>query len=154
MMTAETGIAPLVKTTTVPQDPPNAYRLFTEHMGEWWPLITHSVGQSDAIGVVIGSAVGEQIIETMRSGETTSWGTITAWEPPDRLAFTWHAGTPVQEATFVEVTFVADGDRTQVTLTHTGWDNRPDGLAARAGYDPGWDLVLGGYIGLAAGQES
>ena len=153
-MTAETGLAPLVKTTTVPQDPPNAFRLFTEHMGEWWPLVTHSVGERDAISVVIGSAVGAQIIETMRSGDTTSWGTITAWEPPNRVAFSWHPGTPEHEATFVEVTFAVAGDGTEVTLTHTGWDNRPDGAAARANYNPGWDFVLGHYTGLAAGQSS
>ena len=154
MTTSKTALAPLVKTIKVPQDPTGAFRLFTERIRDWWPLATHSVGEADAIDVSFGTAVGEEIVETMRGGQTTSWGTITVWEPPDRVAFTWHPGTAVHEATFVEVTFERVEDGTLVTLTHSGWDNRPDGLRARRGYGPGWDFVLGRYTGLAAGQSS
>jgi hypothetical protein len=151
MTTAEMSIAPLVKSATVPQDPAGAFRIFTERIAEWWPLETHSVGAADAVGLTFGRAVGERIIETIRGGETSSWGVITAWEPPDRVAFSWHPGTPPDEATAVEVTFVAGSDGTRVTLTHTGWENRPDGHRFRTNYDAGWDIVFGRYATLAAG---
>jgi uncharacterized protein YndB with AHSA1/START domain len=80
------------------------------------------------------------------------WGTVVAWEPPDRVAFTWHPGTPVAEATHVEVRFVALDDGTEVVLTHTGWSRRPDGQRARAQYDTGWDLVFGRYATASDGS--
>jgi hypothetical protein len=149
MTTAETGIAPLVKSVTVPQDPPAAFRLFTEQVAQWWPLATFSVGESDATDLVFGRAVGDQIVETMRNGETSAWGTINVWSPPERVAFSWHPGTPEHEATTVEVTFVAFDDGTRVTLTHDGWPNRADGRAARGGYNSGWDVVLGRFTAIA-----
>jgi hypothetical protein len=63
------------------------------------------------------------------------------------VAFTWHAGTPEAEAGLVEVTFTAIGpDSTVVELVHSGWENRPDGAGARAGYETGWDTVIGHYV--------
>jgi hypothetical protein len=37
-----------------------------------------------------------------------------------------------------------------VALTHSGWDRRADGAAARLSYDSGWEVVLGAY-GSTAG---
>jgi uncharacterized protein YndB with AHSA1/START domain len=78
------------------------------------------------------------------------WWTITEWEPPDRVAFTWHAGTAEAEATRVEVTFTQDGPgSTAVRLVHSGWEHRPDGASAREGYDSGWEPVIGRFAELA-----
>lgn len=140
-------IVPIRKVVTVPVSPPRAFELFTARIGEWWPLATHSVGQGQATGVVFGAAVGGQIVESLADGTKSVWGTITGWDPPHRVAYTWHAGTPAAEATSVEVTFTAGEDgQTVVELVHSGWDSRPDGSAARAGYENGWDQVVGCFV--------
>ena len=149
----QTSITALIKSATVPQDPDAAFALFTDDIAKWWPLITHSVGHEDATGLTFGRGVGAEIIEEYGDVQRTSWGTITAWEPPRRVAFTWHPGTPVDEATAVEVTFAPTATGTTVTLTHTGWEDRPDGARMRIGYDTGWDLVLGKYLALTGGQS-
>jgi uncharacterized protein YndB with AHSA1/START domain len=138
------------KRVTVPASPQRAFELFTAHLHEWWPLRTHSVGLEGAAGVAFGGGVGGQLVETLADGSTSVWGTVTAWQPPDRVTFTWHAGTPEAEATQVEVTFTAGASgSTIVELVHSGWDHRPDGAAARVGYDSGWEPVLARFAELA-----
>jgi uncharacterized protein YndB with AHSA1/START domain len=142
---------PVRKTVTVPASPQRAFELFTAGIGEWWPLATHSVGQDQATGVVFGSGVGGTIVESLADGTTSVWGTVTRWEPPHLVACTWHAGTPVAEASSVEVTFTPGGPgETIVQLVHSGWERRPDAAAARSGYDAGWEPVLASYARLAA----
>lgn len=142
-MNATASVAPLVKHATVPCPPPRAFELFTEQISAWWPMATHSVGGSPACRVDMAGHVGGHIIETLPDGTTSIWGTITAWEPPSRVAFTWHPGRDLDEATEVQVVFEPTADTaTAVTLLHGGWSARPDGIAARRNYDTGWDLVL------------
>jgi uncharacterized protein YndB with AHSA1/START domain len=138
-----TSAEPVRKSVTVPAAPQRAFELFTAHLHEWWPLATHSVGAGDAVGVTFGERPGAAIVETMADGTTSVWGTVTHWEPPHRVAFTWHAGTPETEATRVEVTFteIKPGS-TAVQLVHSGWERRPDGASAREGYDSGWEPVV------------
>jgi uncharacterized protein YndB with AHSA1/START domain len=118
-------------------------------MGAWWPLLTHSVGQAAATGVQMQCRLGGLIVETVDDGSAHVWGTVTGWDPPQRVAFSWHPGNPVEEATTVEVRFSAEDSGTRVTLVHSGWANRPDGARARQGYVTGWDVVL---ARLAAGS--
>lgn len=153
---SETTIAPLVKTLTVPVHPARAFELFTAELSGWWPLATHSVGETEAESVTLEPRLGGQIVETHSGGRTDVWGTVTAWEPPHLVGFSWHPGQPAGEATAVTVTFTARSDSagtdsagsdsampgTTVVLTHSGWEARPDALASRGGYDSGWDFVL------------
>jgi len=145
------SVEPVRKSVTVPAAPQRAFELFTAHIQEWWPLRTHSVGAQDAVGLVFGEGVGAAIVETLADGTTSVWGTVTQWEPPHRVAFTWHPGTAEAEATRVEVTFTPDGPgSTVVRLVHTGWERRPDGVSARKGYDSGWEPVIGRFAETAA----
>lgn len=145
-----TSVEPVRKSVTVPAAPQRAFDLFTAHIREWWPLGTHSVGADQAVGVTFGAGTGAAIIETLADGTTSVWGTVTEWEPPHRVAFTWHAGTAEAEATRVEVTFTQDGPgSTVVRLVHSGWERRPDGASAREGYDSGWEPVIGRFAELA-----
>ncbi len=148
---AASSLEAVRKSVTVPAAPDRAFELFTGRFGEWWPLATHSVGTDQAVGVSFGAGVGGIILETLADGTTSAWGTVTTWEPPNRVAFSWHAGTPPAEASLVEVTFTRSGPAsTLVELVHTGWENRPDGSSARAGYQTGWDPVIDQYARAAA----
>ncbi len=88
---------------------------------------------------------GGRIVERAIDGDERLWGTVVAWEPPDRVAFSWHPGQGDAEATEVEVRFLADEHGTRVELEHRGWD-RLGGEAegARTGYTgpSAWGLVL------------
>jgi hypothetical protein len=129
-----------------------AFELFTEGIGKWWPLDTHSVGRERSVSVECEPLVGGKITETLADGERAVWGTILAWDPPTGVRFTWHPGTPESEATEVEVRFHEEAEGTLVELVHTGWDRRPDGATARANYDGGWDLVFGRYALAGSGM--
>ena len=141
----------LRKTVEVAAPPERAFHLFTDGMAEWWPLATHSVGEERAETVVLEPRVGGRIVERTRDGEEHVWGTVTAWEPPGRVAFTWHPGRGADTEQDVEVRFEPSGSGTRVELVHTGWERLGDRAAAvYANYDRGWDLVLGERFGAAA----
>lgn len=135
----------------VPLAVPDAFRLFTERIHEWWPLDTHSVYGERARGVVIEPRADGSIIETSEAGETAEWGTVTAWQPPDRLSFTWHPGEDGRVVTQVEISFTAAADGgTVVDLLHTGWEAKGDRAADLvSSYGPGWEHVLGRYQAAA-----
>ena len=135
-------LEPLRKTIEVEVSAADAFRIWTEELGDWWPLATYSVGRGDAVACTLEGRAGGWIYETTRPGEQHVWGTITQWDPPRRLAHSWHPGGHAVDATTVEVTFSALGsDRTRVVLVHGGWP--VSGAAQRAAYDKGWDFVLG-----------
>jgi uncharacterized protein YndB with AHSA1/START domain len=145
------SLAPLGKTVVVPIDPARAFEIFTARVGDWWPLATHSVGQGEAALVRFPSEVGGVIVETQRDGTTCVWGTVTAWDPPTSLSFTWHPGQPESWAGDIDVRFIPnDAGGTIVELTHSGWERRTDGAAARRGYDCGWEPVLTAYVATAS----
>jgi uncharacterized protein YndB with AHSA1/START domain len=151
MSEVASSLAPLRKTITVPLVQSRAFELFTDRFGEWWPLATHSVGLDDALLVKFPCEAGGSIVETMRDGKSCVWGTVTRWDPPVAVCFTWHPGQPQSWAGDIEVRFIPDGAAaTVVALTHSGWDRRADGAAARLSYDSGWEVVLGAY-GSTAG---
>lgn len=142
---AEPGVtSPVRREVLVKAAPARAFELFTDHLGSWWPLELHSV-----FGVGTVGFEGDQIVE--RLGEQVSvWGTVTTWNPPGLIAFTWHPGEPVARATNVSVSFVARGEETLVTLVHTGWERALDPDAAAADYNNGWPTVLARFAGLVA----
>jgi uncharacterized protein YndB with AHSA1/START domain len=137
-------VPPIRREVLVDADLAVAFDVFTTGLGRWWPLATHSVyGVHGAGGTV--AFTGGQLIEQSAGGERVVWGTVTRWEPPAALAFTWHPGYAAERASHVEVTFTAAGPQTLVTLTHSGWEAFTDPAAARAQYDQGWPAVLGAY---------
>ncbi len=121
--------------------PAVAFDVFTAGIGRWWPLARFSV-YGEAATVAFEDGV---IVERSPSGEEAAWGTVTRWEPPAAVAFSWHPGRPAADAGVVEVTFAAVDGGTLVVLRHGGWEAYADPAAARADYDRGWPLVLGRY---------
>jgi hypothetical protein len=135
-------LAPVVVDVLVPCPPARAFDYFTRDIARWWPLSTHSCAMADAVDVAFEGRAGGRLVERSRDGASHVWGTVTTWEPGGRVAFTWHPGRDADFATRVDVTFVAAGDGTRVTLTHDGWNARADGARARENYVGGWRIVL------------
>jgi len=92
-----------------------------------------------------GGFDGGQIVERAPDGATSLRGTVTRWEPPGALAYSWHPGHAPDRASHVEITFAAVDGQTLVTVEHTGWEVYADPAAARAEYNQGWPMVLDRY---------
>ena len=141
---------PVLRAVHVKRTPDEAFRVFTDEIGQWWPLATHSPSEKP----VDVTFIDGRIVETDADGGTSDWGEVTAWEPPHRLAFTWHVGmTPEQTPTQVEVSFRADDDGTRVELAHSGWEAYGDAAEqVRSSYDSpdGWTGVLDKYAKQAS----
>lgn len=136
-------VRPLRKSVTVRWSLEAAFRRFTDEIATWWPRRTHSVGGEAAENVIFEPRVGGRIYEVMRGGRTAVWGTVLEFEPPRRVAFSWHPGREPETAQTVEVTFAAAGDGTLVELVHTGWEKLgEEALEMRERYDGGWTFVL------------
>jgi uncharacterized protein YndB with AHSA1/START domain len=148
----ETSELVLTKTITVDLPLEEAFRLYTEGMASWWPFETHSIGEHEVATVVLEPREGGRIFERTKNGEERNWGSVVLWDPPRRLAHTWHLMRPEEEAQRVEVSFEQDGSGTRLELVHTGWERLGDRAAEMFGnYDSGWDYVLGKYGAVAAG---
>jgi uncharacterized protein YndB with AHSA1/START domain len=105
----------------------DAFRLFTEGFGEWWPLASYSESGLEANRCEIEPWVGGRVFERTRSGEECDWGSVIAWDPPERMEFTWNPGRPEDDRQTVDVEFRVEADGTRVTVTHRGW--QLDGVA-------------------------
>jgi len=140
-------IAPVHKSVTVPIAPGQAFELFISQIGTWWPLATNSVGLERSRSISCGTSVGDELVETLSDGTTAVWGSVLESDPPHLIALSWHAGRSADDATRLELTFTASGDRgTTVELTHSGWERWADGDAQARGYSGGWDVVLAAYV--------
>ncbi len=143
---ASLTIEPVRKQLKVPLLVEPAFRLFTEGINRWWPLVTHSVGESQAEACFFEGKVGGRIFEVIKDGRQAEWGKVLAWEPYHRVSFQWYPGRTPDTAQEVTVTFREEKEGTVVELVHTGWETLGEqALATREGYDSGWDVVLGKY---------
>lgn len=150
--TMSINIEPVVKTLVVPLSQEEAFDLFTDEMSSWWPLDSHSVFQGDAERVSFPTETGQPITEFSSGGKSAIWGTLISRDRPSSIVFSWHPGRTADTAQTVEVSFTPEKDGTKVVLNHSGWDILGDKAAeARAGYDPGWDLVFVKCYGGKAG---
>jgi len=146
-MSQQTSEMILTKAVTVELPVEEAFRLYTEGLATWWPYSTHSVEEENLETVVFENGEGGRIYERAKSGEEHVWGTVLAWDPPNRIVHSWHPGRGEDSAQEVEITFEPVGSGTRVELVHTGWEKIGDRAAQMfSNYDTGWDFVLGNYV--------
>ena len=125
---------------SVALEPPLAFRVFTEESDQWWRRGPRFRGSGRNMGVLhLEPRVGGRLFETVDSDagpQVLHTGTVTAWDPPSRLAFEWRSlNFAAGEVTQVEVGFEPTASGTLVTVTHRGWASiRPD-HPARHGLD-------------------
>jgi uncharacterized protein YndB with AHSA1/START domain len=143
-MSATEALAAINKTITVDASVETAFETFTSQMGSWWPIQTHSILEDRVEKIVFDEREGGRVYERAENGEEADWADVLEWEPPARFVLRWRVN-PERGPTEVEVRFHPDGGGTRVELEHRGWDQIGD-AEGRAGYDPGWDFVLGHYV--------
>ena len=78
-------------------------------------------------------------------------GTVDAWEPGARVAFSWHVGRGAETAQAIVAAFEPCAQGTRVRLVHSDWERLGARAAsARAEYDVGRDDVSGVRYGCFA----
>ena len=145
-----TTVPPLRREIMVDADPDLAFAVFTERIGAWWPVGDFSVHGAGATVAFVDRGLGSTIVESSPGAADAVWGTVTRWDPPGSVAFTWHPGKGADEASQVSVAFEAADGKTLVRLEHTGWEIFADPVAAREEYDHGWPAVLDDYAAVVA----
>jgi uncharacterized protein YndB with AHSA1/START domain len=125
-------------TVFVALTPGAAFEVFTQEIDLWW---RH--GKKFRIGgrrqgqIAIEAKLGGRLFETFENRgarRTFDVGKVLAWEPPHTLCLEWRGvNFKPDERTFVDVTFVASGDGTLVTVRHRGWTALRDDHPARHG---------------------
>lgn len=148
-------LEPIHQTVTVHCGIAHAFDVFTTRMGDWWPARGHSMGEDQIETIVIEGRVGGRIFERWRNGEEASWGEVTVWDPPRRLALSWMPNPTAPAATEVDVEFEAVSDAsTRVRLTHSAWERFGEaGPEKRDQYEQGWPQVLAAFVGRATDPE-
>jgi uncharacterized protein YndB with AHSA1/START domain len=149
-------IEPIERIVVVPGTPEGAFRLFTTHMGSWWPVATHALADADAgqtvERVVFDEVEGGRIYEVWPDGTEKDWGRVTTWDPPGRVAFDWNPSEEDRPFTQVEVRFSPVAEGTEIRLLHRGWERlgADRSAAMRADYVQGWAYVFDTCFGEAA----
>lgn len=141
------------RSVTVPAAPDRAFRAFTEEIGQWWPLADGFAYAGDRWqDMFLEGKEGGRVYERSRDGEEFPIGTVTVFDPPSRIVFTWGEATEEWDApTEIEVRFIEEEGGTRVDLEHRGFE----GIGAAAEdtakeYEGGWAAVLDRYSKHAA----
>ena len=145
------------KSVTVEATPERAWEVFTERIGAWWPLATFRI-RADVETAVLEPREGGRIYERQAGGEEVEWGTVLAYEPPERVLLSWHPRSDwsydPDPARASEVGFVAEAeDRTRVELEHRHIERHedPEGVARGVDSPNGWAMILTSFAEGAAG---
>lgn len=120
---------PIVQTVWVDCPVDEAFRLFTERFAEWWPLAAYSI-HKDADRCDMEPWPGGRLFERTRDGREEDWGEVIAWEPPERLGFTWLPGRTEDRGETVQVEFQVETGGTRVTLIHRNWQRSGEAACA------------------------
>lgn len=134
-----------------------AFTVFIERFGDFKPREHNLLGVAIA-ETVFQPHVGGHIYDRAIDGSECRWARVLAYEPPNRLVFSWDIDPQwqiepdLEKTSEVEVRFVAESERrTRVELEHRNLDRhapRWEGLSDAVDGDAGWGLYLARYAGL------
>jgi uncharacterized protein YndB with AHSA1/START domain len=137
-----------------------AFSVFTEGIGSWFPS-AYNLLDVDIAERVFEPRVGGRIYDRGTDGTECHWARVLAYEPPDRVVFSWDIGAQWQIETDpartseVEVWFFAEApERTRVELEHRHLDRHGDGWEQTrdaVGGDGGWPGCLRAFAEHLAG---
>jgi uncharacterized protein YndB with AHSA1/START domain len=128
-----------------------AFSVFTDDFGSFKPP-DHNLLDVEIADTVFESHVGGNIYDRGVDGSECRWARVLAYEPPNRVVFSWDISaqwqieTDLDKTSEVEVRFIAESpDRTRVELEHRNLDRHGEGWEAErdgVGGDQGWPLYL------------
>lgn len=152
--------ATTVRTSVVIETPvERAFRVFTEDFDRVKPR-EHNMLAVDIAETVFEPRAGGRLYDRGVDGSECQWGRVLAFEPPNRVVFSWDINpqwqieSDIEKTSEVEVRFIAESEeRTRVELEHRnldrhgeGWEGVRDGV----GGDGGWPRYVQRYVELIA----
>jgi uncharacterized protein YndB with AHSA1/START domain len=156
-MTTQTDTTTIRNAIVVDAPPERAFRVFVEQFDRIKPR-EHNLLAVPIAETVFEPRAGGHIVDRGEDGSECRWARVLAYEPPDRLVFSWDIGvhwqveTDPSKASEVEVRFVPETPgRTRVELEHRHLDRHGDGwegMREGVGADAGWPLYLQRYADL------
>jgi uncharacterized protein YndB with AHSA1/START domain len=147
-----------VQTSIVVEAPiERAFKVFVEDFDRIKPR-EHNMLGVDIAETVFEPRVGGNIYDRGVDGSECRWARVLAYEPPDRVVFSWDISpqwqieTDTGRTSEVEVRFLSETpERTRVELEHRnldrhgpGWEDASAGVASEGG----WPLYLQRYADL------
>ena len=159
---AQTEATTVSKQIVVDTPIEHAFSVFTAQFGDFKPP-EHNLLGAPITATVFEPRVGGHIVDRAADGSECRWARILAFDPPDRVVFSWDISprwtieTDPAQTSEVEVRFYAESPtRTRVELEHRHLDRHGPGwqsVAEGVGGDAGWPLYLARYAALF-GQQS
>jgi uncharacterized protein YndB with AHSA1/START domain len=134
-----------------------AFSVFTEEFDSIKPR-DHNMLDVDIAESVFEPREGGRIYDRGVDGSECQWARVLAYEPPNRVVFSWDINpqwqveSDLEKTSEVEVRFIAETpERTRVELEHRnlgrhgeGWEGMREGV----GSEGGWPLYLDRFAQL------
>jgi uncharacterized protein YndB with AHSA1/START domain len=140
-----------VRTQVVVEAPiERAFSVFTEDIGSWWNP-DHHILEAELAEMVFEPRVGGHVYDRGVDGSECRWARVLAYEPPDRIVFSWDINpqwqleSDLEKTSEVEVRFIPEApERTRVELEHRhldrhgeGWEGIRDAVGSPDGWPDG-----------------
>ena len=136
-----------------------AFRVFTEEFDRVKPR-EHNLLGVEIAETVMERRAGGRVYDRGVDGSECQWARVLAFEPPDRLVFSWEISpqwqleSELEKTSEVEIRFIAESpERTRVELEHRNLDRHGEGWQSARdaiGGDGGWPLYLQRFGALIA----
>jgi uncharacterized protein YndB with AHSA1/START domain len=134
-----------------------AFRVFTEEFDKVKPR-EHNLLEVEIAETVFEPRVGGRVYDRGVDGTECQWARVLAFEPPDRVVFSWDISprwqleSDLEKTSEVEVRFISETpERTRVELEHRnlerhgeGWQDARDAVCGEGG----WPLYLKRFAAL------
>jgi uncharacterized protein YndB with AHSA1/START domain len=156
-MTAQATSTSVRKSIVVEAPIERAFVVFTEEFDGIKPR-EHNMLEVEIAETVFERREGGNIYDRGVDGSECRWARVLAYEPPERVVFSWDISpqfqieTDLDKTSEVEVRFIPETpQRTRVELEHRNPDRHGEGWeAARGSVDSegGWPLYLQRYAEL------
>lgn len=162
MSTHTQATATSVRSAIVVEAPiERAFRVFTEDFDRVKPR-EHNLLAVEIDETVFEPHVGGRVYDRGVDGSEYQWARVLAFEPPNRLVFSWDISprwqleSDLEKTSEVEVRFIAESpDRTRVELEHRNLDRHGEGWEGTrdaVGGEGGWPLYLQRFDGVIAAE--
>ena len=142
------------KSASLPCGPEKAFEYFTksEHLASWFT-------NAAEVEPVVGGKYELFWNPQDRENESPIGCKVLAVEPGKLLVFEWKGSrqfaslmNEVRPLTHVVVSFISEGDGTNIQLIHNGWGDSPEWEAARSWFEQAWNMALAGLVKYASAQ--
>jgi uncharacterized protein YndB with AHSA1/START domain len=156
-MNTQAQKAPVRRQIVVEAPLERAFRVFTEEFGSFKPP-DHNLLSVEVAEMVFEPRVGGYVYDRGVDGSVCRWARVLAYEPPNRVVFSWDISpqweleTDLEKTSEVEVRFISETpERTRVELEHRNLERHGEGwepVHEAVGGENGWPLYLSRFADL------